>query len=154
MRKNYRYLVLMLLGTAAMLSACDVHFKSGHFGEDKLRALAGVEKFRIFYEKQDFVRLYDLGSPVMKASMPKEQFISAAQTVIAQLGRYKSSVLVGSSCFPNEVRLVYDTEYEKAKVRELMTWSVPDDEAELGKYEIVPVQDEFHKESQVGCPVP
>jgi hypothetical protein len=90
----------------------------------------------------------------MKASMPKEQFISAAQAVIAQLGRYKSSVLVGSSCFPNEVRLVYDTEYEKAKVRELMTWSVPDDQAELVAYEVAQDRDEFHSESQVGCPVP
>lgn len=153
MRKNCRYLVLMLLG-AAMLSACDVHFKAGHFNEDKLLALAGVEKFRMLYEKQDYAHLYDLGSPAMKASMPKEQFISVAQTAIAQLGRYKSSVLVGSSCFPNAVRLVYDAEYEKTKVRELMTWSVSDDQAELVAYEVTPDRDEFHKESQVGCPVP
>jgi hypothetical protein len=149
----YRYLVLAVLG-AATLSACDVHFKSGHFDEEKVQALAGVDKFRTLYKKQDYGRLYDMGSPAMKASVSKEKFTTAVQTSFAKDGEYKSSVFVGSSCFPNEVRLVYDAEYENMKVRELMTWSVPNNEAELVMYQISPGQSEFHKESQVGCPAP
>ncbi len=153
MQKIYRYLVVALLG-AATLSACDVHFKAGHFDEDKVQALASVDKFRTLYEKQDYARLYDMGSPAMRASVSKEQFTTAVQTSFAKYGKYKSSVLVGSSCFPNEVRLVYDAEYENMKVRELMTWSVPNSEAELVMYQISSGQSEFHKESQVGCPAP
>lgn len=153
MYKNYRYRVLALLG-AVTLSACNVHFKAGQFDEDKARALASVEKFRTLYEKQDYARLYAIGSPAMKASVSKEQFTTAAQTSLTRFGKYKSSVLVGSSCFPNEVRLVYDAEYESAKVREFMVWSVPDSEAELVMYQITPGQSEFDKKSQVGCPTP
>jgi hypothetical protein len=50
--------------------------------------------------------------------------------------------------------LVYDAEYENAKVREFMVWSVPDSEAELVMYQITPGQSEFDKKSQVGCPNP
>lgn len=153
MLKTYRYLVLTLL-VAALLSACDVHFKFGHFDEDKTEALAGVEKYRTLYESQDYESLYDLGSTALKTAVPKEQFVSAIQSAIAQYGKYKASVLVGSSCFPNEVRLVYDTQYERANVRELMTWSVSGSQAELKAYEVLSSQADFHKESQVGCPVP
>lgn len=148
----YRYLVLTLV-TSAALSACDVHVKSGHFDEDKAQALVGVQKYRTLYESQDYARLYDLGSSALKAAVPKEQFVTAVQSAMAQYGRYKSSVLIASSCFPNEVRLAYDTQYERARVRELMIWSVPRGEAELMTYQVLPNQDEFQKESQVGCPV-
>lgn len=152
MRKISHYLIVTLLGIAH-LSACDVRVKAGHFDEDKARALAGVEEYRILYEKQDYARLYDLGSSAFKATVPKEQFISAVQGAMSQYGRYKSSVLVGPSCFPNEVRLVYDAEYEKAKVRELMSWTVLESQAELMMYQVSPSGDEFDKASQVGCPV-
>lgn len=153
MLKTNRYLVLTLL-VSTLLSACGVHFKSGHFDEDKTEALAGVEKYRALYGNQDYEGLYDLGSPALKTAVPKEQFVSAVQSAMAQYGRYKASVLVGSSCLPNEVRLVYDTRYERANVRELMTWSVPGSQAELKAYEVLSSQADFHKESQVGCPVP
>jgi hypothetical protein len=154
MRKHYRYLILALLGAAA-LCACDMHFKAGYFDEDKARALASVEKFRTLYEKHDYTGLYDLGSSAMKASISKDQFISAVQASMAQYGAYKSSALVGASCFPNEVRLVYDTKYEKANVQELMIWAVPGSQAELVMYQVGPgQQDRFDKASQVGCPVP
>jgi hypothetical protein len=153
MLKTYCRLVLSLL-VFATLSACDVRIKSGNFDEDKALALAGVDNYRGLYEKQDYGHLYDLGSSAFKAAVLKEQFASAVQSAIAEYGKYKSSALVGSSCFPNEVRLVYDTEYERAKVRELMIWSVTGSQAELTAYQVLPSQGEFQKESQVGCPVP
>ena len=153
MRKHFRCQIFVLLCTAA-LSGCGVDIKAGYFGKDKDEALAGVEKFRVLSKKQDYTRLYDLGSAVMKASISKDKFISAAQASMALHGEYESSVLVGSSCFPSEVRLVYDAKYQKANVRELMIWSVPGTQAELTMYQIGAGQDQFDKTSQVGCPVP
>lgn len=153
MLKTFRCIVLPFLAFAT-LSACDVRVKSGRFDEDRNLALAGVDKYRGLYEKRDYERLYNLGSSALKAAVPKEQFASAVQSAIALYGNYKSSALLGASCFPNEVRLAYDTEYENAKVRELMIWSVSGSRAELAMYQVLPSQDEFHKESQVGCPVP
>jgi hypothetical protein len=153
MLKIHRCLVLMLL-TVVALSACKARVKFGHFDEDKIQALAGVEKYRTLYQNQDYARLYDLGSSTFKSSVPKKQFVSAVQSEMAQYGKYKSSVLIASSCFPNEVRLVYDTQYESENVMELMTWSVPGSQAELMNYKVLPSQTEFHKELQEGCPVP
>jgi hypothetical protein len=112
MRKHYRYLILALLGAAA-LCACDMHFKAGYFDEDKARALASVEKFRTLYEKHDYTGLYDLGSSAMKASISKDQFISAVQASMAQyghisrllsLGRHVSRTKCGWSMTPSTKR--------------------------------------------------
>ncbi|MDR3428787.1 hypothetical protein [Silvimonas sp.] len=152
MCKHYRYQILLLL-CAAALSACDAHVKAGSFDEDKAQALNAVEKFRELYGKHDYTDLYDLGSAAMKASITRDQFISAAQTSMAQYGEYESSVLIASSCFPNEVRLVYDAKYQKANVREFMIWSIPGSQAQLTMYQIKTGQEPFDKASQVGCPV-
>jgi len=151
--KPYRYQIFALV-CATALSACDVHVKARGFDDDKAHALAGVEKFRAMYATQDYAHLYDLGSSAMKASVSREQFVLSAQASSAQYGEYQTSILVGSSCFPNEVRLIYDAKYQKANVRELMIWSVPDTQAELEMYQISPEQVQFDKEKQVGCPVP
>jgi hypothetical protein len=151
--KPYRYQISVLL-CAIALSACDVHVKGGYFDEDKAQALAGVEKFRAFYARHDYAQLYDLGSAALKATMSRERFVSVAQASYAQYGEYESSVLVASSCFPNEVRLAYDAKYQKANVRELMIWSVPGHQAELQMYEIHTGQERFDKAKQVGCPIP
>ncbi|UOD31211.1 hypothetical protein INH39_05700 [Massilia violaceinigra] len=151
--RYFRYPIFILVCTAA-LSACDVHFKTWNVDEDKAQALVGVKKFRVLYEKHDYAHLYDLGSAAMKASMSKDQFISAARISMAQYGKYESSVLVGSSCFPNEVRLVYDAKYQNANVREHMIWSVSSGPAKLTMYQVGAVQVQFDKASQVGCPVP
>lgn len=136
------------------LPACDAKIKAGTFAEDKAQALTSVEKFRAFYEKQNYDRLYEMGAPAMKAAVSKEQFLQAVQSTNVKYGRYKSSVLVGSSCFPNEVRLVYDAKYEKANVREFMVWSVPESDAQLVMYQIGTGQDDFDKRTQQGCPTP
>jgi len=151
MHTMHRHVIAMLLG-AAMLGACDVRL--GHFDEDKRRALDGVDTFRILREQQEYARLYELTAPTMKAVVPKDQFIVAAQLAMADLGKYKSSVLVLSSCFPQQVRLVYDAEYERATVREFMIWSVPGDRAELARYEVSFKREAFDKAAQVGCPIP
>lgn len=153
MRIYHRYLIPVLL-CALALSGCDVHVKAGYFEKDKDRALAGVEKFRVLYKEQNYAHLYELGSAAMKAAVSEDQFVAAAQVSKAQFGEYESSVLVASSCFPNEVRLIYDAKYQKANVREQMIWSVPAGQAELTMYRVDKEQDQFDKSSQVGCPVP
>ena len=153
MIKHLRRLFLPLVAFAA-LSGCDVSFKAGNFDEDKTMALTAVQEYRALHNQEDYSELYDLASPALKAAVSKDDFMSAARGATDQYGKYRSSVLVGSSCLPNEVRLVYDTEFEKAKVRELMTWSVAGSKAELSGYEVLANQAEFHKDRQVGCPVP
>lgn len=151
MRMSHRWSILFLL-VGAPLAGCDGNVKVGHFAKDRASALARVVEFRSLSGAQNYAGLYELGAPTMKSAVTREQFIKAAQASSVQFGKYKSSTLVGTSCFPNEVRLVYHSEFEREKVTEWMVWSVPKDKAFLVLYRISPGHDEVKKESQVGCP--
>jgi hypothetical protein len=140
----------MLAG--AVIAACDVQVKGGHFDKDRASALSRVQEFRRLYVDQNFSAIYALGAPAMKSAVTQEQFTATAQQSEAQFGKYKSSTLVASSCFPNEVRLIYHTQFEKQEATEMMVWAVPDNAALLLMYKISPGHAPFDKASQVGCP--
>jgi hypothetical protein len=142
----------LLLSAIVALSGCDANVKLGNFAEDRARAISRTQEFRQLYDEKNFVGLYELGGPAMKSAVTQEKFISSAQVSYSQFGKRKSSTLMGSSCFPNEVRLVYQSEFEQGTVTEWMVWQVPKEKALLAMYRIEPGKVEFSKESQVGCP--
>lgn len=142
----------LLLSAIAFLSGCEGNVKLGYFAEDRARAMSRTQEFRQFYDEKNFAGMYELGGPAMKSAVTQEQFISSAQASYSQFGKRKSSTLMGSSCFHNEVRLVYQSEFEQGTVTEWMVWQLPADKALLLMYRIEPGEAEFHKESQVGCP--
>ena len=148
----YKPLVInffLLIGMS--LAGCDANVKLGTFDKDQTNALARVEEFRRVNDERTYAGLYEIAAPALKSTVTREQFIATAQAYSDHLGKYKSSTLVGSSCFPNEVRLVYHTEFEKEKVTELIIWSIPKDEALLMFYQTIPGHDEVKQEEQVGC---
>lgn len=151
MHRKVLFFVLVLLAGAAQ-PAGQFSLKAVYYDERRLQALAAVEKFRVLYEKHDYARLYAMGGPAMR-SMSKDQFVSAVETSIARYGKYKSATLVSSSCFPNEVRLIYGAEYEKAKVTEFMIWSFSESQPKLAMYQVSPGRPE-RPERQPGCPTP
>lgn len=152
MHKNHLFFVLVLLAGAAQ-SAGQVSFKTGYYDEQRVHALAAVEKFRALYEKHDYARLYAMGAAAMRSSISKEQFVSAAEISTARYGKYKSATLIASSCFPNEVRLIYGTEYEKGTATEFMLWSLWESEPKLVMYQVSPGRPK-RPDRQVGCPTP
>lgn len=148
----YKPLVITFFLLVGMpLAGCDAYVKLGNFDKDQTNALARVEEFRKFNDEQNYAGLYEIAAPALKSTVTREQFIATAQAYFDHLGKYKSSMLVGSSCLPNEVRLVYHTDFEKEKVTELIVWSVPKDEALLVFYQTIPGHDEVKQEGQVGC---
>ncbi len=140
----------LLIGMS--LAGCDVNVKLGNSDKDQTNALARVEEFRRFNDEQNYAGLYEIAAPALKSTLAREQFIANAQAYSDHLGKYKSSTLMGTSCFPNEIRLVYHSEFEKEKVTELFVWSIPADDALLVLYQTIPGYDEVKKDSQVGCP--
>jgi glutaredoxin-related protein len=151
MRMSHWWSIILLL-VGASLVGCEVKLKAGYFDKDRANVLARIEEFRRFNDTQNYAEIYELGAPALKSAFTREQFIAAAQASSVQSGKYKSSTLMATSCFPNEVRLVYHTEFEKGNVTESMIWSVLNDKALLVLYRVSPGYDEVKKESQVGCP--
>ena len=149
---RYIFLWLALMHAIVGLAGCDAGVKLGSFTKDRTAALSRTQDFRSLSDKQDFNKLYDLGAPALHAAVSKEQFVKSAMAAAAHFGSRKSSTLVASSCFPNEVRLVYHSEFERGVATEWMIWTVPGDAALLAMYKISPGLDPFDKDKQVGCP--
>jgi len=132
------------------LVGCDVKF--GYFLKDRHTAEDAVADFRRFYAERNYTAIYDLGSPELKAAVSRDQFIAAAQASASHFGAHRSSSQAGASCFPNQVRLVYLTDYERGKATEWFAWSTAGDKARLVLYRISPGHDEVKNDASARCP--
>lgn len=147
MRRRY---ISPLVLIALALVGCE--FKAGRFVEDRAAALAATQSLRDFYNQREFGRIYALGAPVLKDQITAEAFASAVAESMNRSGRFVSASLVGSSCFPREVRLVYHSEFENGKFTESILWAVPADSAQLVMYQLSPGHVATDKSSQKNCP--
>lgn len=149
MRISYPLLTTLAL-SSAVLGACDV--KLGHFEKDRAAAMSATEKLHALYNEGKHDQLYELGSAALQQNITLEQFKASIANTRAQAGRQVSSKLVGSSCFPNEVRLVYHAQFEAGQFTESVMWAVPNDAARLVMYQISPGHVPTDKQAQKGCP--
>ena len=117
-----------------------------------MAALSAAKDLRSLYNNQQFKQIYDLGSPVLKNQVSAEDFVAEASQSMNMSGRYVSSTLVGSSCFPNEVRLVYHSRFESGEFTEMIHWSIPSKTAELVMYKLSPGHLQTEKSAQKNCP--
>ncbi|MFZ5565850.1 MAG: hypothetical protein ACOY95_02465 [Pseudomonadota bacterium] len=140
----------LLAISAALLSACDV--KLGYFEKDRAAALSSMEKLHALYNEGKNDQLYDLGSPALQQAITLEQFKASIANTRVQAGRQITSKLIASSCFPNEVRLVYHSQFEAGLFTESVMWAIPGDTARLVMYQISPGHIPTDKQAQKGCP--
>jgi len=118
----------------ALVGGC--HIESGNYAEQLAAAQAGVTSYRQLYNRQDFEALYEMFVPGALGGQSRDAFVETQRKLYAAVGAFKMAALVGSGCFPHEVRLVYHSEFEKAKVTEAMSWSVRDGKAAATLYQV------------------
>ena len=126
--------VALVLATSP---GCDFNFKAGSFEEDKKAALLALDVFHQRLSNAQFEAIYENASDGLRAQ-PKEQLVAAMKQTHEQWGKLTSSKVVSSSCFPNEVRLLVEAQFEKGLAGEMIIWRVPDKEAHLEHFEIFP----------------
>ena len=94
---------------------------------DQERALAqkGVEQFHGYYNRKDYEALYSLMSEDARRAQPKEVVLPAMQATVDKWGREESTSTVFTKVFPNpiQVRMIYNTTYEKGKAQEWFIWT-------------------------------
>lgn len=127
-------LVLVALVLATCLG-CDFSFKVGSFEEDKKAALVALDAFHRRLSDGQFEAIYENASEFLRAQ-PKEQLLAAMKQTHEQWGRFISSKVVSSSCFPKEVRLLVEARFEKGVAGEMIVWRVATKEAYLEHFEI------------------
>jgi outer membrane lipopolysaccharide assembly protein LptE/RlpB len=116
---------------------CDFNFKVGYFEEDKKAALVALDIFHQRLSDAHFEAIYENGSDVLRAQ-PKEQLLAAMKETHEKWGKLTSSKVVASSCFPNEVRLLVEAQFEKGLAGEFIVWRVQNREAHLQHFQIFP----------------
>jgi hypothetical protein len=148
--RTQRSLLATLVIASVPLVACDV--KLGYFEKDRAAALSATNRLHTLYNEGKHDQLYELGSQAMQQSITRDQFKASLSSTRLQAGKQLSSALVGSSCFPNEVRLVYHSQFESGPFTESIQWALPGDTAQLVMYHISPGHAPTDKKAQKGCP--
>jgi len=134
MRVSGCVIVSLVLGTCA---GCDFNLKAASFEEEKKAALVALDDFHRRLSDAQFEAIYENTSDSLRAQ-PKEQFVTVMKQTYERWGKLISSKVVSSSCFPNEVRLLVEAQFEKGVAGEIMVWRIPNKEAHLDHFEIFP----------------
>lgn len=148
MKSSLRFSVAMAM--VLCVAGCDVEF--GYFAKDRTAAEAAVNRFRALYAKGDYEGIYALGAPELQQAVSLAQFVSTAQTTMENLGPLKSTRQAAASCFPNQVRFAYSSEFEKGPATELMAWAVHQGKANLLLYKVTPGRETISPGRGTACP--
>ena len=126
---------LPLIATIAL--GCRFNAKAGYYEDDKKAAVAALDVFHQRLSAGDFDSIYDGASDALRAQ-PKGELIAAMRSTHETWGKLIKSEVKSSSCFPNEVRLIVEAQYEKGLAGEMFIWEVPGDKARLQHFQIYP----------------
>jgi hypothetical protein len=148
----FSLLAKILLAVVLLLSMCGCDVEAGYFDKDRATAETAVHKLRQLYNEGKFAEIYGLGAPELRQSLTEPEFVTSVAQSLSMYGAFKSTNQAAASCFPNQVRFVYLTEFEKAKVTELMIWSVHHGKAELVMYQISPGYADVKHDPNRQCP--
>jgi hypothetical protein len=130
-----RLVAVPLVVTTAL--GCHFNAKAGYYADDKKAAVAALDVFHQRLSAGDFDSIYDSASDALRAR-PKGELIAAMRSTRDTWGKLIRSEVKSSSCFPNEVRLIVEAQYEKGLAGEMFIWEVPDDRARLQHFQIYP----------------
>ncbi len=112
-------LILALLG----LSGCRFSGKAHYYAEDKKTALAALSVFHRHLSEGDFDAILENSAGAF-AEIPRDLRVGYLRDVRESFGRVVSSEVKSYSCFPGEVRLMVESQFEKSIVSEMVAWRV------------------------------
>lgn len=142
--KPVRRRLLVLSIAVAFLSSC-ISIKPGYFEDDQKAAERAVDQFHERLSDEKYEELYSQAAEELRRKAPKSELISAMKRTHEQFGSFRSAeqtdakVIMG---LPRQVRLVYNTKYEKSDAREEFIWLVNFDDVNLALYKVSPKTDQ------------
>ena len=80
--------------------------------------------------------IYEESDSALRAGRSKADLLSAMRDTRETFGAFVRSDIRAASCFPQQVRFVTHTEYEKGQATEMFVWSVLEGKARLFQYQI------------------
>lgn len=139
MEYNVRILILSLIGLA-LCSGC-ISIKPGYLEDDQKTAERAVDQFHVRLSEERYEEIYAHAGEELRRTADKTDLISAMKRTHDQFGSFKSANQISAQVImgiPRQVKLVYETKYEKLEATEEFIWLVNFDDVKLALYKVTP----------------
>jgi hypothetical protein len=139
-----RTLFVFVLGLS--LTACFFSTRGIYYDKEQAVAERAVSQFHDLHNQKKFEAIYALMEKPASDTEFRAQILAATKTTFETVGKVKSSKLVEKKVFPSpipgftsQVKLAYDTEFEKGNWTEFFAWNIKNtSEAVLAEYHVDP----------------
>jgi hypothetical protein len=133
-----KYFILSSIGMC-MLALSFSCGRTNIYTDQNQLAITAVNTFRSRMNDQEFQSIYSEADPTLKNSVGQEAVVSALTRAHQNTGKVIKSVQVDVSTLPNgQIRLVYNTKFEKGDMTELFVLKIDEQNARLVLYQVFP----------------
>lgn len=137
--KRTRLLIFVLMVIVAL--ACCVSVRPVYEDKEKALAQIAVDQFHERYNRRDYDGLYAMMAQSTQRAQSKENAVTAMQETIERWGKEQSSQMAVAKLLPGppvQVRMIYNTTYEKGNAQERFIWTSDGKQAALLQYQVIP----------------
>jgi hypothetical protein len=134
-------LLIVHISVSIALTSCSLSVRPVYNDQEQALARNAVDQFHDRYNRKDYDGLYAMMAEATQRAQPKEIAVSAMQQTVETWGREQSSSLAVAKVFPGppvQVRMIYNTTYEKGKAQEWFIWTSDGKQSVLLQYQIFP----------------
>ena len=124
-----------------VLASCCVSVRPVYEKTELALAQIAVDQFHERYNRRDYDGLYAMMAQSTQRVQSKENAVTAMQETVERWGKEQSSLMAVAKLFPGppvQVRMIYNTTYEKGNAQERFIWTSDGKQAALIQYQVIP----------------
>jgi hypothetical protein len=122
-----------------LVESCRLNVKAGYFAEDKQLTEQEIKKFHDRFNSGDYESIWNQAAPGLQQAISKKDFLTFLNNGHEQCGKFtgiidkRLKVVVGS---PVQIRVIYNSQFDKAVLTEMFTWLKSGEEIQLAGYTV------------------
>ena len=123
------------------LGSCSISVRPVYEDQEQALAQIAVEQFHERYNRRDYDGLYAMMAEATQRVQHKEVAVSAMQETVERWGKEQSSSMAIAKVVPGppvQVRMIYNTAYEKGNAQERFIWTSDGKQSALIQYQVIP----------------
>ena len=135
-----RFLIFVSMVIVALASCC-ISVRPIYNEKEQALAQIAVDQFHERYNSRDYDGLYAMMAQSTQQVQSKENAVTAMQETVERWGKQQSSQMAFAKLFPGppvQVRMIYNTTYEKGNAQERFIWTSDGKQAAFIQYQVIP----------------
>ena len=139
-----RFLIFVSMVIVALASCC-ISVRPIYNEKEQALAQIAVDQFHERYNRRDYDGLYAMMAQSTQQVQSKENAVTAMQETVERWGKQQSSQMAFAKLFPGppvQVRMIYNTTYEKGNAQERFIWTSDGKQAAFIQYQVIPGWDD------------